>query len=85
MLDGAEAAYDGGNRIQAMRLATQALAEGGGVRAHLALARYLRSMHRHHEALDHYRAALALDPGNPLAATGISVLERQLARISHKL
>jgi eukaryotic-like serine/threonine-protein kinase len=78
-LRAADVAFDDGNRIEAVKLATQALAEGGRARAHLALGRYLRSMHRYQEALGHYRAALELEPGNTLAATGVEVLEKQLA------
>jgi tetratricopeptide (TPR) repeat protein len=74
----ADAAFDGDNRIEAVKLATQTLGAGGGARAHLALGRYLRSMHRYREALDHYRAALELEPGNNLARTGVDVLEKQL-------
>ena len=79
LLDAADAAFDGGERIEAIKLAAQAVEAGGGVRAHLALARYYRSMHRYREARDHYRAALQLEPGNKLAATGIEVIDKLLA------
>jgi len=51
----------------------------GGVRAHLALVRYYRIMHRYSESREHYRAVLNLEPGNKLAKTGIEVIEKQLA------
>jgi hypothetical protein len=79
LLDAADAAFDGGERIEAIKLAAQAVEAGGGVRAYLALARYYRSMHRYREAQDHYRTALKLEPGNKLAQTGIEVMDRLLA------
>ena len=79
LLRAADAAFDGGDRIQAIKLAAQAVDAGGGVRAHLALGRYYRSMHRYGDARDHYRAALDLEPGNKLAQTGIEIIEKQLA------
>jgi tetratricopeptide (TPR) repeat protein len=79
LLDASDAAFDGGERIEAIKLAAQAVEAGGGVRADLALARYYRSMHRYREARDHYRAALQLEPGNKLAATGIEVIDKLLA------
>jgi hypothetical protein len=78
LLRAADAAFDSGNHIQAIKLGTRALNAGGGVGAHLALANYYRNISRHREALQHYRAAIKLDPGNAVAATGIKVVERQL-------
>jgi hypothetical protein len=79
LLRAADAAFDGGDRIKAVKLAAQAVDTGGGVRAHLALGRYYRSMHRYGDALVHYRAVLDMEPGNRLAQTGIEVIEKQLA------
>jgi serine/threonine protein kinase len=79
LLRAADAAFDGGNHIEAIRLGTQALNAGGGVRAHLALANTYRNLSRYHEAMEHYRAALKLDPENAIAAAGIKVVERQLS------
>jgi hypothetical protein len=78
LLDAANTAFDGGERIEAIKLAAQAVEAGGGVRAHLALGRYYRSLHRYREARDHYRTALQLEPGNKLAATGIEVIDKLL-------
>ena len=80
LLRSADSAFDAGNRIQAVRLATQALEAGGGARAHLALARYFRSMLRYREAIEHYRSALDMDPGNKIAARGVEVLEAQMGK-----
>jgi outer membrane biosynthesis protein TonB len=79
LLRQADAASVAGNHIEAIKLGTQALAAGGGVAAHLALAGYYKSLSRNNEALQHYRAAMQLDPSNPVAAAGIKVVERQLA------
>jgi hypothetical protein len=76
-LKAANQSFDRGKALDAVKWAARALNSGGGLRAHLALARYLRSMHRYREALVHYRAALALDADNKLAATGVAVLENQ--------
>ena len=74
----ADAAFDAGERIEAIHLGTQALNAGGGVRAQLALAEYYRSMHRYREALNHYRAALESEPENELALAGVRMLEKKL-------
>lgn len=74
-LRAANAAFDRGERRKAVKLASRALAAGGGLRTHLTLARYLRSEHRYRDALAHYRAARKLDPDNEIAATGVKVLE----------
>lgn len=78
LLRSADAAFEGGRHGEAIKLGTQALAAGGGVRAHLALANYFRNMSRYREALQHYRAAIKADPENAVAAAGIKVVERQL-------
>lgn len=67
--------FDGGNRIEAVKLATQTLCTGGGACTHLALGRYLRSMHRHRGGTGHYHATLELEPRNNLAMTGVDILE----------
>jgi eukaryotic-like serine/threonine-protein kinase len=79
LLQAAETAFDGGNRAEAVRLGTQALKAGGGVRAHLRLAGYYQSMRFFREALEHYRAALKLDPGNSFAAKEIEIVEKRMS------
>jgi tetratricopeptide (TPR) repeat protein len=79
LLRAADAAFDKGMRIQAIHLSIQALAEGGGNRAHLALGEYYRSIHRYQEAMNHYHAVIESDPENKLAATGIQVLDKKLS------
>jgi hypothetical protein len=72
----ANAFFDRGKSVDAVRWAARALVAGGGLRAHLALGRYHHSLRHHREALFHYRAALNLDPDNKLAALGVEVLEK---------
>lgn len=79
LLREADEAFDAGRRIQAVRLSIQAIATGGGARAHLALAGYYRSMYRYREALNHYHAAAELEPENEIAATGVRMLEKRRA------
>jgi len=79
LLRAADAAFDRSQRIQAVNLGIQALAAGGGNRAHLALAEYYRSMHRYQEAMNHYRAVVESDPENQLAATGVRMLDKKLS------
>jgi len=79
LLESAEAAFESGDRKEAIRLGTQALKVGGGLRAHLSLAGYYQSMRFFAEAMEHYKAALKLDPGNGLAAKGVEMIERKLA------
>jgi serine/threonine-protein kinase len=79
LLDAAKTAYDSGNHLEAVKLGLQALSEGGGLRAHLALGNYYRGMERYREALQHYRAVLELDPRNPVAIAGAKLVERQLS------
>lgn len=79
LLREAESAFVTGQRVVAISLAREAARTGGGVRAHLALAEYYRSLLRHEDALRHYRAVVALEPGNQLALAGVRLLERQLA------
>jgi serine/threonine protein kinase len=79
LLQAADAAFASGDRKEAIRIGTQALKAGGGVRAHLALGRYYQSMRFFREALDHYRNALQIDPGNTLAAKGVKMVENQAA------
>jgi tetratricopeptide (TPR) repeat protein len=78
-LQAAEAAFESGDRKEAIRIGTQALKAGGGVRAHLTLAGYYQSMRFFREALDHYQAALKIDPGNAFAAKGVEIVGKQLA------
>jgi hypothetical protein len=78
LIQSADAAFDRGNRIEAVKFGTQALNAGGGVRAHLALAGYYQSMRLYREALRHYRAAIRMDPGNRLAAKGIEMVEKHI-------
>jgi serine/threonine-protein kinase len=79
LLAAAKTAYDSGNHLEAIKLGLQALNEGGGLRAHLALGNYYRGMARYRDALQHYHAALELDPSNAVAATGSKLVERQLS------
>jgi tetratricopeptide (TPR) repeat protein len=79
LLRAADAAFDRSQRIQAVNLGIQALAAGGGNRAHLALAEYYRSMHRYQEAMNHYRTVVESDPENQLAATGVRMLDKKLS------
>lgn len=74
----AERAFEAGNSIEAIQLGRQALEIGGGLRAHLSLGKYYQSRRRYREAMDHYRAAIQLDPGNSRAATGIEIVEKKL-------
>ena len=79
LLQAAEAAFESGDRKEAIRIGTQALKAGGGVRAHLTLAGYYQSMRFFREALDHYEAALKIDPGNAFAAKGVEIVEKRIA------
>ena len=79
LLVAADVAFDAGKRIEAVHLGLQALKAGGGLRAHLALAEYYRTMHRYQEAMNHYRAAVEIEPENKLAATGVRMLEPKLS------
>ena len=79
LLQAAEAAFEGGDRKEAIRIGTQALKGGGGARAHLTLARYYQSMRFFREALDHYKAALKIDPGNAFAAKSAEIVEKQIS------
>jgi len=79
LLHAADAAFSAGKRVDAVNLGLQAIQAGGGVRAHLALGEYYRSMHRYQEAMNHYRAALEGDPENKLALTGVQLLEKRLS------
>jgi Tfp pilus assembly protein PilF len=80
MLRAAEANFESGNPVEAIHKGRMALKVGGGLRVHLALAKYYQSLRLYQEALEHYRAALAVEPGNGVAQTGIKVVERQLPR-----
>jgi tetratricopeptide (TPR) repeat protein len=75
----ADTAFGAGKRIEAINLGLQAVEVGGGARAHLALGEYYRSMHRYHEAINHYRAAVDLEPDNKLALTGVRMLEKKVS------
>jgi tetratricopeptide (TPR) repeat protein len=79
LLHAADVAFSAGKRVDAVNLGLQALHAGGGVRAHLALGEYYRSMHRYQEAMNHYRAALEIDPENKLALAGVQLLEKRLS------
>ena len=79
LLRAADEAFDAGKRIEAVHLGLQALKAGGGLRAHLALGEYYRSMHRYQEAMNHYRLAAEIEPENKLAATGVKMLESKLS------
>jgi serine/threonine-protein kinase len=76
----AERAFEAGNTIEAIQLATDALGKGGGVSAHLALGKYYMRMRLNGEALKHYKAVLAADPENDVASTAVGKLERGGAR-----
>jgi serine/threonine protein kinase len=76
LLQAAEAAFESGDRKEAIRIATQALKAGGGVRAHVTLGRYYQSLRFFGQALDHYKAALKIDPGNTFAAKGVEMVQK---------
>jgi tetratricopeptide (TPR) repeat protein len=79
LLHAADAAFGAGKRIEAVNMGIQALNAGGGLRAHLALGEYYRSLHRYQEALNHYRAAAEVAPENKLAVAGVNLLEKKLS------
>lgn len=79
LLVGAEKAFEDGNNIEAIQLGNQALELGGGLRAHLALGKYYQNRRRYPEALEHYRAAIQMDPGNSRAAKGIEIVQKKLS------
>lgn len=85
LLSAAKTAYDRGNRVEAIKLGLEALSAGGGLRAHRALGNYYRGMERYREALQHYRAALELDPDDPVAREGAKLVEGQLSPASPSL
>lgn len=76
----AERAFEAGNTIEAIQLATDALGKGGGVSAHLALGKYYMKMRLNREALKHYKAALAAEPDNDVASAAVGKLEGAGAR-----
>ena len=78
LLREADAAFVAGKRIEAVNLALKAVRAGGGVRAHLALGEYYRSMLRYREAMEHYRAVVAIEPDNKLALAGVQLLEKKV-------
>lgn len=78
LLHAAETAFEAGHRVEAIELGRQASKAGGGLRADLALGKYYQNMHLYREAMEHYRAALAMDPDNGVAATGIRLLEKRM-------
>jgi tetratricopeptide (TPR) repeat protein len=79
LLHAADAAFGEGKRIEAITMGIQALGAGGGIRAHLALGEYYRSLHRYQEALNHYRAVVELEPDNKLALAGVKLLEKKVS------
>jgi hypothetical protein len=79
LLQAAEVAFNAGKRVEAVNLGLRAVNAGGGVRAHLALGEYYRSMHRYQEAMNHYRSVAEIDPENKLALAGVQMLEKKLA------
>jgi tetratricopeptide (TPR) repeat protein len=79
LLRAADAAFGAGKRIEAVTLALQAVHAGGGARAHLALGEYYHSMHRYQDALNHYRAAVEIEPENKLALTGVKLIEKKIS------
>jgi hypothetical protein len=79
LLHEADAAFGVGKRIEAVNMGIQALNAGGGLRAHLALGEYYRSLHRYQDALNHYRAAAEVEPENKLAVAGVNLLEKKLS------
>ena len=79
LLHAADVAFGAGKRVDAVNLGLQAVNAGGGVRAHLALGEYYRSMHRYQEAMNHYRAATEIDPENKLGLAGVQMLEKRLS------
>ncbi len=74
-LRAAERAFEAGNTIEAIQLATDALDKGAGLAAHLALGKYYTKMRLGSEALKHYKAVLAAEPENDLAAAGVATIE----------
>ena len=79
LLHAADAAFGAGKRIEAVNLGIQALGAGGGIRAHLALGEYYRSLHRYQDALNHYRAVVEVEPENKLATAGVQLLEKKVS------
>jgi tetratricopeptide (TPR) repeat protein len=79
LLRAADAAFGAGQRIEAVNMGIQALGAGGGIRAHLALGEYYRSLHRYQEALNHYRAVVEVEPDNGLAVAGVKLLEKKVS------
>ena len=79
LLRAADAAFGAGKRVEAVTLALQAVHAGGGARAHLALGEYYHSMHRYQDALNHYRAAVEIEPENKLALTGVKLIEKKIS------
>ena len=79
LLHAADAAFGAGQRIEAINLGIQALGVGGGIRAHLALGEYYRSLHRYQDALNHYRAVVEVEPENKLATAGVQLLEKKVS------
>jgi tetratricopeptide (TPR) repeat protein len=79
LLHAADAAFGAGKRIEAINMGIQALGAGGGIRAHLALGEYYRSLHRYQEALNHYRAVVEVEPDNRLALAGVKLLEKKVS------
>jgi serine/threonine protein kinase len=78
LLLAAEKAFEVGSTIEAIQLGRQALEMGGGLAAHLALGKYYQSRRRYAEALEHYRAAVQMDPGNTRAAAGMEMVQKKL-------
>jgi tetratricopeptide (TPR) repeat protein len=79
LLHAADAAFGAGKRVESVNLGIQALNAGGGLRAHLALGEYYRSLHRYQDALNHYRAVVEVEPENKLAVAGVKLLEKKLS------
>jgi hypothetical protein len=79
LLHAADAAFGAGKRIESVNIGIQALNAGGGLRAHLALGEYYRSLHRYQDALNHYRAVVEVEPDNKLAVAGVKLLEKKLS------
>ena len=55
------------------------ISAGGGIRAHLALGEYYRSLHCYQDALNHYRAVVEVEPENKLATAGVQLLEKKVS------
>jgi hypothetical protein len=69
-----------GNHTAAETLAAEAVAEGGGAEAHLALGNARFKLGRWGEAAANYRAVLAIEPACVEARRNLDAAENRLRR-----